>query len=183
MTERMSNAAAEREAARNALKNGSLHDRDTYTAKQIAVRCGTDAKTMRKFFRSNHSTVEPVGQGGRYEFDAKDLPKIKKEFDSWCNRSSLKKRPLQQAVTKQKKEREAPTPTPEVEEPDYCEGCEAKGRELNEKGYCQQCIMAAIKAGHHAMVGLPEPEGPSEDELKELEDLDLDLDDLDAEDD
>lgn len=83
MAQRMSNAAAEREAAKKAIQNGEYKERETYTAKQIAGRCGTDAKTMRKFFRSSHSTVEPVGQGGRYEFDAADLPKIQREFTAW----------------------------------------------------------------------------------------------------
>lgn len=58
-------------------------ERDEYTAKQIATRIGTDAKTLRKFFRSPASTVEPVGQGGRYVFDAADLPKIQGEFNKW----------------------------------------------------------------------------------------------------
>ena len=83
MPKEMSNAAAERAAAQAALRNGDLKERDTYTAKQVAARLGTDAKTMRKFFRSSHSTVEPVGQGGRYEFEARDMPKIKKEFAAW----------------------------------------------------------------------------------------------------
>ena len=84
---KQSKAAQERQMAQAAAKTGQLQERDTYTAKQVATRCGTDAKTMRKFFRSNHSTVEPVGQGGRYEFDAKDFPKIKREFDTWTARA------------------------------------------------------------------------------------------------
>src|SRR5690606_30178741 len=56
---------------------------DTLTAKQVATRLGTDAKNLRKFFRSKASTVEPVGQGGRYEFNASDFEKIKAEFDAW----------------------------------------------------------------------------------------------------
>lgn len=56
---------------------------DTLTAKQVATRIGTDAKTLRKFFRSPASTVEAVGQGGRYEFAKEDLPKIKSEFEKW----------------------------------------------------------------------------------------------------
>jgi hypothetical protein len=83
----MSKAERERQAVQAALQNGDLKDRDTYTAKQVASRCGTDSKTMRKFFRSNNSTVEPVGQGGRYEFDSADLPKIQKEFKAWRNKS------------------------------------------------------------------------------------------------
>ena len=58
-------------------------EREEYTAKQVATRIGTDAKTLRKFFRSPASTVEPCGQGGRYVFDAADLPKIKAEFEKW----------------------------------------------------------------------------------------------------
>lgn len=80
---KLSKAAEERAAAKKQLETGELKERETYTAKQVATRCGTDSKTMRKFFRSNHSTVEPVGQGGRYEFDSRDFPKIKREFDAW----------------------------------------------------------------------------------------------------
>lgn len=60
-----------------------LPERETYTAKQAATRIGTDAKTLRKFFRSAASTVEPCGQGGRYEFAAGDMPQIKAEFIKW----------------------------------------------------------------------------------------------------
>lgn len=89
--EKQSNAAAERAAAKKALTNGDLKDRETYTAKQVATRCGTDSKTMRKFFRSSASTVEPVGQGGRYEFAASDLPKIKREFDAWRKKAASRR--------------------------------------------------------------------------------------------
>lgn len=58
-------------------------ERETYTAKQVATRIGTDAKTLRKFFRSPASTVEAVGQGGRYEFKSEDMPQIREEFDKW----------------------------------------------------------------------------------------------------
>ena len=84
-----SNAAAEREAAKKA--QNSLPERDSYTAKQVAARCGTDAKTLRKFLRSSHSTAEAVGQGGRYEFDADDLPLIKKEFGAWRKKAEARK--------------------------------------------------------------------------------------------
>lgn len=89
--DKQSNAAAERAAAKKALQNGDLKDRETYTAKQVATRCGTDSKTMRKFFRSSASTVEPVGQGGRYEFAATDLPKIKREFDAWRKKAASRR--------------------------------------------------------------------------------------------
>lgn len=58
---------------------------ETLTAKQVATRIGTDAKTLRKFFRSPNSTVEAVGQGGRYEFAKEDLEKIRSEFANWSS--------------------------------------------------------------------------------------------------
>lgn len=64
---------------------------DTYTAKQVATRIGTDAKTLRKFFRSADSTIEPVGQGGRYEFDKDDMPAIKAEFEAWQVKSATRR--------------------------------------------------------------------------------------------
>jgi len=82
--EKPSKAAQERARAQEKLARGEWKELETYTAKQIAVRLGTDGKTLRKFFRSKHSTVEPVGQGRRYEFDKDDLPKIKREFDAWA---------------------------------------------------------------------------------------------------
>jgi hypothetical protein len=56
---------------------------ETFSAKQVAVRIGTDAKTLRKFLRSSASPYEAVGQGGRYEFPKGDLAKIKKHFLQW----------------------------------------------------------------------------------------------------
>lgn len=56
---------------------------DTLAAKQVAQLVGTEAKTLRQFFRSDASTVKPVGSGGRYEFDKADVPQIKEEFEAW----------------------------------------------------------------------------------------------------
>lgn len=55
----------------------------TFSAKQVATRIGTDAKSLRKFFRTHSSLVEAVGQGGRYDFAADDIPRIEKEFKEW----------------------------------------------------------------------------------------------------
>lgn len=157
MAREMSNAAAERAAARRALQNGDLHDRDTYTAKQIAARCGTDSKTMRKFFRSAHSTVEPVGQGGRYEFDAADLPKIKREFATW------------------RKKAKARTSVPKPADSTPEEVVQAEVDEFNAK------INSKEMSDILAEAGVDDEEEPTEEELAELEELDLD--DLDAQDD
>lgn len=55
----------------------------TYGAKQVASRIGTDAKTLRKFFRSTSSPYSSVGQGGRYEFPVSQLPLIRRQFLAW----------------------------------------------------------------------------------------------------
>jgi hypothetical protein len=52
-------------------------------AKEVAAEVGTDAKTLRQFFRSGKSTFTAVGAGGRYEFAETDVPKIKAEFEAW----------------------------------------------------------------------------------------------------
>lgn len=52
-------------------------------AKEVATQVGTDAKSLRQFFRSGKSTFTAVGAGGRYEFKASDVEKIKTEFDAW----------------------------------------------------------------------------------------------------
>lgn len=145
-----SKAAREREAAQRALKNGDMKDRETYTAKQIAARCGTDAKTMRKFFRSSHSTVDPVGQGGRYEFAATDLPKIRREFDSWRKRAESRRTgPKLPTVTN-------------ISDDEKAEQMQGEVDKFND----------AIEQHHDEL------EEPTEEDLAELEDLDLD--DLDA---
>lgn len=153
MAQHLSHAAAERAAAQHALKNGSLQERDTYTAKQVAIRCGTDPKTMRKFFRSNHSTVEPVGQGGRYEFDAADLPKIKKEFNAW-----------------QSKAKARTAPKPKLEPQQIAKAAQDSVDEDPDGDFTMEQVAAAIERA--------QDEEPTEEELAELEDLDLDLEDL-----
>lgn len=56
---------------------------ETLAAKQVATALGTEAKTLRQFLRSDASTFEAVGSGGRYEFTANDVIGIRKEFEAW----------------------------------------------------------------------------------------------------
>lgn len=168
MAEKMSKAAEERAAAKKALTNGELKERETYTAKQVAARCGTDSKTMRKFFRSSASTVEPVGQGGRYEFDAADLPKIKSEFATWRKK----------AVSRQTKPKPEPIDPAQVHEvlsnhddPDITMGQLADAIERAQ----DEMIEADSLYGE-------DPGDPTEEDLAELEAEDLDLDDLELDD-
>lgn len=52
-------------------------------AKEVAAALGTEAKTLRQFFRSDKSTITPAGAGGRYEFKESDIEAIKAEFEGW----------------------------------------------------------------------------------------------------
>lgn len=59
-----------------------MAEEKTFSAKQVATRIGTDAKQLRKFFRST-TDFDAVGQGGRYDFPESMLPEIKAKFDAW----------------------------------------------------------------------------------------------------
>lgn len=53
-------------------------------AKEVATAIGTDAKSLRQFFRSGKSThFTAVGAGGRYEFKESDVEAIGKEFEAY----------------------------------------------------------------------------------------------------
>lgn len=69
--------------AKPAAKPKTEGGENTMAAKQVATALGTEAKTLRQFFRSPISTIEPVGSGGRYEFNESDIPQIKAEFETW----------------------------------------------------------------------------------------------------
>lgn len=161
MANGISKAAQERAMAAAAAANGDLKERETYTAKQVATRCGTDSKTMRKFFRSSHSTVEPVGQGGRYEFDAKDLPKIRKEFESWRKKSAARR-----TDTK---------PTPE--EAKVAQDAAAEDEEFTAEEVAQALVDQRLQeeAEHFGDTPFdPADYDPTEEDLAELEEVDLD---------
>jgi hypothetical protein len=64
-----------------------------YSAKQVATRIGTDAKTLRKFLRSPASPYDAVGQGKRYEFPQADLAEIKAAFNRWQSKAKAKPAP------------------------------------------------------------------------------------------
>jgi hypothetical protein len=52
------------------------------TAKEVATRLDTDARTLRKFLRSTDQ-VESPGKGSRYSIEAKAVRSLKKGFDAW----------------------------------------------------------------------------------------------------
>jgi hypothetical protein len=83
--------SSRRKAAKAAAPADGQPARETYTPKQVASRIGTDAKTLRKFFRSGVGTVKAVGQGGRYEFPADMIDTIRSEFDTWKGNKPVRK--------------------------------------------------------------------------------------------
>lgn len=52
------------------------------SAKETAMKLGTDARTLRKFLRA---TREGVGQGNRWSIESsgKEMVKLTKEFEAW----------------------------------------------------------------------------------------------------
>lgn len=67
---------------------------ETFSAKQVARRIGTDAKTFRKWLRSSSSPYPAVGQGKRYEFPQQELQHIKLHFEAWKNKTARKNPPI-----------------------------------------------------------------------------------------
>lgn len=55
----------------------------TLDTAKVAAQLGTDARTLRKFLRSNASPLEPVGQGARYAITDADIPELQEKFDAW----------------------------------------------------------------------------------------------------
>lgn len=154
-----SKAAQERALAQQAAK--SLTDRDNYSAKQVAARLGTDARTFRKFLRSSHSTAEAVGQGKRYDFSADNFGKVKQEFLAWRAFSEAR-RPGAKVTPQPTK----PTPKPIDPAKD-----EVKSS-VPYEGSIQQSIDEL-----HARAKLefyPAEAEPTEEELRAIEEGDLD---------
>jgi hypothetical protein len=69
----------------------TMTETKTFSAKEVARELGTDARTLRKFLRSDASPVEPPGQGGRYEFTSKQVKKVKRAFDAWGTKKTTTK--------------------------------------------------------------------------------------------
>lgn len=91
------------QAKKSKAKSEKAASSNTLAAKQVAQLLSTDAKTLRQFFRSEASTIEPVGSGGRYEFNESDLPQITEEFNKWQANKSGRGRPAAGGKGKGKK--------------------------------------------------------------------------------
>lgn len=62
------------------------------SAKDVAEKLDTDAKTFRVFLRA--ASIPKDETTNRYVFSAKDLPKLKKQFNEWrAARTAAKEEP------------------------------------------------------------------------------------------
>lgn len=61
-----------------------------FTAKEMALLCNTDAKTFRRFVRSQAASDTPIinacGQGNRYTFDSETARRLRDAFATWADR-------------------------------------------------------------------------------------------------
>lgn len=71
------------------------------TAKELAVACDTDPRTVRKFLRSH--LPETPGKGARYAIEKRQVASLRKAFKAW---DESRKPATEDEVT---------TPDPEVE--------------------------------------------------------------------
>lgn len=63
------------------------------SAKEVARMLGTDARTIRKFLRSEASPFEAVGQGGRYNFDDEDVEELRRAFNKELTKKKTPAKP------------------------------------------------------------------------------------------
>ena len=53
------------------------------SAKELAIELDTDARTVRKFLRDTTDPENHPGQGGRWNFEKKQVKGLKKKFEAW----------------------------------------------------------------------------------------------------
>jgi hypothetical protein len=87
------------------------------SAKQAAIEVGTDARTLRKFLRSDASPFDAVGQGNRYEFTKGEVKKLKKLFLAWGNGSKKQAKVIEEDPTEEEPEEAYEDADPDEEDP------------------------------------------------------------------
>ena len=131
----------------------------TLSAKQIATKLGTDAKTFRRFLRSSSCTIDAVGQGGRYEFGSGDIAVLAKQFEAWRKpgkkavplKPSTQKRPL--SVVEEKSQRVILEDDDEPTEDELASIDDE--RDLPKTLPAVRCVYATRRRPHHGGSGRP----------------------------
>lgn len=91
---------------------------ETVTTKAAAEACETTPRLLRQFLRASKD-YEAVGSGGRYAFEAGDLPTLKTRFVAWvAEREAAAKARAEQAAAEAAKIDDAPTPAGGDTEPE-----------------------------------------------------------------
>lgn len=106
---------------------------ETYSAKQVARRIGTDAKTFRKWLRSPTSPYPAVGQGQRYEFPVEELEHIKLHFDAWKNRGTKTKSIADFGLGKMNGHSKPAVTTKKLTKDEFAEELAARGKARDEE--------------------------------------------------
>lgn len=69
----------------------------TFTAKELALLAGTDAKTFRRYVRAQAASTTPIvhacGQGNRYGFSQEDAHALVEGFAAWRRTNGRKDAP------------------------------------------------------------------------------------------
>lgn len=124
------------------------------SAKEAAREIGTDARTLRKFIRSAKDLpIEPVGQGARYEFTKQEVKTLKKAFVTWSNGSK-------------------PPKTDTKDENGFSDDDYAEHQGIDLDTY--DGTTAELSEEDEAELLLDDLTGPSDEELMEIEEVDLD---------
>lgn len=85
------------------------------SAKEVAIRLDTDARTLRKFLREITDADEQPGQGGRWLFEKSEIKELKKKFAGWHS---------SQAAPKSKRSKSKAVAEVEIDEEDELEEIE-----------------------------------------------------------
>jgi hypothetical protein len=92
----------------------------TFTAKEVASKFETDARTLRKFIRSPQGLDMTVGKGQRWSIEARELRSLKTRFNAW------------NAAKNASKASDAPDEDPEVIDDPETAGDAVDGDEVTE---------------------------------------------------
>lgn len=139
------------------------------SAKEAAKAIGTDARTLRKFIRSDNSGFDACGQGNRYEFNSNEVKALKKAFVAWAGGTTKTEKPTEAKTEKapaKKKGKKAPVAPMTHEDPDKATGIVLEGTDAD---------------GNRVIVADPEDldidaelDEPTDEDLEEIEIEDLD---------
>lgn len=61
------------------------------TTAEVAAEFGTDARTLRKFLRSEQGKGTKVGKGARWSIERRELRALRSRFTKWTNEADAAK--------------------------------------------------------------------------------------------